>query len=106
LPADRAPVEDHEVAGCDIADAVADRLHHSRGLVAEQEGEVVADAALLVVEIGVAHPAGLDTDDRLARPGVGYDDRLDAYRLVLRRCDHAPHFLRHGATPSSACVRR
>ncbi|CAM5639901.1 hypothetical protein SVIOM74S_02300 [Streptomyces violarus] len=74
---------------------MADRLDHARGLVAQQEGEVVADAALLVVQIGVAHPAGLDAHDRLPRAGIGHDDGLDPYRLVLARCDHTAYFLRH-----------
>jgi hypothetical protein len=47
------------------------------------------------VQIGVAHPAGLDAHDRLARSGIGHDDGLDPYRLVLARCDHTAYFLRH-----------
>ena len=74
LAADRAPVEDDEVAGRDVGDARADRLDDAGGLVAEQEREVVVDAALAVVQVGVAHPAGLDLHDRLAGPGVGDDD--------------------------------
>ncbi len=97
LPAHRTPVEDHEVAGLDVGDAVADRLDDARGLVAEQEGKVVADAALLVVQVGVAHPAGLDAHDRLSGAGVGHHDRLDPHRLVLAGCDHTAYFLRHGA---------
>src|SRR5690606_8957085 len=97
LPSHRTPVEDHEVARLDIGDTVADRLDDAGGLVAEQEGEVVADAALLVVEVGVAHPAGLYPHDRLAGSRVGYDDRLDPHRLVLAACDHAAYFLGHGA---------
>ena len=50
------------------------------GLVAEQEGEVVVDAALPVVQVGVAHAAGLDGDHGLARPGVGHQDRLEGRR--------------------------
>ena len=40
----------------------------------EQERELVVDAALAVVQVGVAHPARLDLDDGLTRPGVGNDD--------------------------------
>ena len=80
-----APVEDDEVAGRDVGDAVADRLDDAGGLVAEQEREVVVDAALAVVQVGVAHAARLDLDDGLARPGIGDDDRLDRHRLALRR---------------------
>ena len=59
VAADRAPVEDHEVARRDVGDVRADRLDDARGLVAEQEREVVVDAALAVVQVGVADPAGL-----------------------------------------------
>ena len=63
----RTPVQDHIVAGCDLGDVVADRLDDARRLVAEQERELVVDAALAVVQIGVADTAGLDLDQRLAR---------------------------------------
>ena len=56
---------------------VADRLHDAGGLVAEQEREVVVDAALAVVQVGVADPAGLHLHHRLAGAGVGDVDRLD-----------------------------
>ena len=69
--ADRAPVEDDEVAGRDVGDAVADRLDDAGRLVAEQEREVVVDAALAVVQVGVADAAGLDLDHGLAGPGSG-----------------------------------
>ena len=41
------------------------------GLVAEQEREVVVDAALAVVQVGVAHAAGLDRDHASPGPGSG-----------------------------------
>ena len=53
--------------GATFGDALADRLDDAGRLVAEQEREVVVDAALAVVQVGVADPAGLDVDDRLAR---------------------------------------
>ena len=37
----------------------------------EQEGEVVVDTALAVVQVGVADPARLHVDDGLTRPGSG-----------------------------------
>ncbi len=40
-------------------------------------------AALAVVQVGVADPARLDLDQRLAGAGVGDVDRLDADRLTL-----------------------
>ena len=63
--------------------AVADGLDDARRLVPEQEREVVVDAALAVVQVGVADPAGLDLDQRLTGAGIGDVDRLDADRLAL-----------------------
>jgi hypothetical protein len=83
LAADRTPVEDHEVARRDAGDVGADGLDHARRLVTEQEGEVVVDATLAVVQVGVAHPAGLDLDQRLARPGVRDVDGHQLDRLTL-----------------------
>ena len=51
-----------------------DRLDHAGRLVPEQEGEVVVDPALPVVQVGVADAAGLHPDDRLARPRIGDHD--------------------------------
>ena len=82
VAADGPPVEDDEVAGGHVGDAVADGLDDARRLVAEQVGELVADRALAVVEVGVADPAGLDADEGLAGSGVGDDDR----GLDLDRC--------------------
>ena len=90
-----APVEDHVVAGRDARDVGPDRFDGAGGLVAEQERKVVVDAALAVVEVGVAHPARLHVDHRFARPGVGHDDRLDADGLALRHCDDAADFVWH-----------
>ena len=53
--------------GGDLGDALADRLDDAGGLVAEQERELVVDAALAVVQVGVADPAGLDLHHGLAR---------------------------------------
>ena len=60
----------------------ADRLDDPGGLVAEQEREVVVDAALAVVQVGVAHAARLHLHERLAGPGIGDDDRLDRDRFL------------------------
>jgi hypothetical protein len=95
LAAHRTPVEDDEVAGGDVADALADRLDDARRLVAEEEGEVVVDAALLVVQVGVADAARLDPDDGLARSRVRDEDGLHPHRLVLPRCDDALDLLCH-----------
>ncbi len=81
--------------GVDVGDAIADRLDDAGRLVPEQEREVVVDPTLAVVEVGVAHPARLDGDDGLTRPGIGDHDRLDADRLALGAGDHSSYFLRH-----------
>ena len=63
-------------------------------LVAEQEREVVVDAALAVVEVGVAHAARLHLHERLTGAGIGDDDRLDGDGLLLRRA----------TTPRTSCA--
>ncbi|MGC0353585.1 hypothetical protein RKD25_000874 [Streptomyces sp. SAI-124] len=67
--------------------------------MAEQEGEVVVDPALLVVQIGVTDPAGLHLYDGLPRSRIGHEDRLHPHRLVLAGCDHSAYLLRHGPDP-------
>ena len=104
--AHRPPVEDDEVAGRDVGDVGPDGLHDPGRLVAEQEREVVVDAALPVVQVGVAHPAGLHLDQRLARAGIGHVDDLDRHRLLDGPGHHRTHLLRHRSTPSSLSRRR
>src|SRR6201996_672440 len=65
-------------------------------LVAEEVGEVVPDAALAVVEVGVTHAAGLDAHQRLPRAGIRHQDRGDLDRRALFPGDHTLHALRHG----------
>ena len=88
LAAHGPPVEDHVVAWRHLRHALADGLDDAGRLVAEEEREVVVDAALAVVEVGVAHAAGLDGHDGLARAGVGDDDGLDGHGLALGPGDH------------------
>ncbi len=54
-------------------------------------------AALAVVEVGVADPAGLMATTASPGPGIGDDDRLDADRLALGASDDAAYFLTHGS---------
>src|SRR5439155_26676762 len=98
LAAHGAPVEDDEVAWCDRGDVGADSVDGPRRLVTEQVREVVADAALAVVEVGVAHTARLHRDEGLTGAGVGHDDGLDAHRLPLARSDDTAHLARHVST--------
>jgi hypothetical protein len=85
-----------EVAGRHAGDVRSHRLDQTGRLVAQEEREVVVDAAFPVVQVGVAHAARLDGDDRLARPGIGHHDRLDRHRLALGLGHHSTHLLRHG----------
>lgn len=95
IAAHRTPVEDHEVAGGDVRDALPHRFDDARRLVTEEEGELVVDPALLVVEIGVTDPAGLDLHHGLAGTRVGDDDRLHADGLVLAGGDDPLDLLCH-----------
>ena len=95
LAADRAPVQDDEVAGRDRGDPVADRLDHAGRLVPEQVGVVVPDAAFPVVQVGVADAAGLHPDQGLARPRIGHHDRGELNFGALSWGDDAPDFVCH-----------
>ena len=90
-----APVEDDEVTRLEPGHVRTDRLDQAGRLVAEEEGEVVVDPALAVVQVGVAHPAGLDLHHRLARAGIGDVDRGELHRLALRERDDGLDLL-HG----------
>ena len=74
-------------------------LHYREGgLMAEKERELVVDAALAVVQVGVADPAGLHVDDRLPRARVGHENRLDGHRRTLAAGDDALHLVWHPAS--------
>ena len=81
--ADCTPVEDDQVTGGDVGDVIADSLDDTCGLVAEQVGEVLADAAGDVVVVGLADAAGEDLDEGFALAGVGYVDGGDGNGRVL-----------------------
>ena len=76
--------------GATLGDVVADRLDDAGGLVAEQEREVVVDAALAVVQVGVADPARLDLHHGLARTRVRDVDRDDLDRARPWRVRRRP----------------
>src|ERR1019366_9497762 len=96
-PAPRPPVQDHEVTGPDLGDVLADRLDHARGLVPEQVREVRADAALAVMQVGMADAARLHGHQRLAGTGVRNDNGRDLYLGALAAGDDAPHLVCHRA---------
>ena len=57
--------------GATLVTPVSNGLDVAGGLVSEQEGEVVADPAFAVVQVGVADAAGLDPNQHLVRSGSG-----------------------------------
>ena len=63
--------------------------------MAEQERELVVDGALPVVQVGVAHAARLDVDQRLAGTRVGHLDGLDRDRLLLGSRHDGSDLVRH-----------
>jgi hypothetical protein len=83
------------VAGLEVAHIGADRLDDTGSLVPQQKREPVVDAALAVVQVGMANAARLDTNECLTGTGIRYDDRLNGHRGALRDSDHATHLLCH-----------
>ena len=99
LAADGAPVQDHAVAGGNLGDVRAHGADNAGGLVAEQEREVVVDAALLVVQVGVADAAGEDVHEGLAGAGVRHQDGLQGDVGILGTDYCAFDFMDHGKAP-------
>src|SRR5262249_35145469 len=95
LPADGTPVQDHEVARLQPGDVIADGLDDASGLVAEQVRKVLPDAALAVVQVGMADAACLDVDERLARSRIGDDDGGQLDRSALEAGDDAFYLMCH-----------
>jgi len=100
LAARRPPGDHHVVARRQSGNPGPDRLDGAGRLVAEEERELVVDGPLPVVQVGVAHPAGLDPHQRLAGARIGDDDRLHLHRRSLGRRDHASHLMAHGPEPT------
>src|SRR4029453_5554481 len=98
------PRDDDAVAGLHVRDALADGFDNARRLVTEEEREVVVDATLPIVEVGVADTARPHLHERFPGSGIGHRDRLDRDRLLLRLCDHSPHFWPHGGRVASRRV--
>ncbi|KJV01773.1 hypothetical protein VF34_03102 [Rhodococcus sp. PML026] len=70
-----------------MSHGIADGFDGACGFVAEQERELVVDAALAVMQIGMTHPARGDGDHDIVRAGIGNGDRLDRDGLTLRLGD-------------------
>src|SRR5262249_39538395 len=88
-----------EVAGCNVGDAWSHGLDDARGLVTEQERELIVDAALAVVQVRMAYAARLHRDQHLAGAGVRDEHLLDGDRLALGACDDTAHLVGHGLLP-------
>ena len=106
LAAHGPPVQHHVVAHLDVGDGLADLGDAAGGLMSEQEGELVVDAAVAVGEVRVAHPAGLDVDHYVGGAGVGDHDVHQLRRLLLRSGDDALHGPGHGVLLAPRCEGR
>jgi hypothetical protein len=95
LAADRSPVQDDEVTRRQPGNVLTHRLDETCCLVAEQVGKVLADAALAIVQVGMADAARLDLDQRLARTRVGDDYRGELDRSALRAGNYACDLMCH-----------
>jgi hypothetical protein len=63
--------------------------------VPEQEGEVVVDATVAIVQVGVADTAGLHLHECLTRSRVRHDHRLQRHRPALGHGHDTLHLVRH-----------
>ena len=63
--------------------------------MSQQKGEVVVDGALAVMEVGVADPAGLNPDQRLAGTGIGHQDGDQLNRLACGCGNDSIHLMGH-----------
>ena len=77
--ADAAPRkrDDDVIAGCEFRHAVADGLHHARAFVAVNRGIGRVVVAVATVQVGLAHAARHDPDQRLVRPRIGQFEPID-----------------------------
>ena len=61
----------------------------------QQEGEVVVDGALPVMQVGMADPASLDPHQRLAGARVRHKDVLQLHGGALCAGNHSGNLVRH-----------
>ena len=105
----RAPADDDVVAGRDVHDPLADRLDHTRALVAEQDRQPMSPAAGLDdVQVGVADAARCDPDERFTGAGrveLELGDREAALRGQDGAAIHDPSRPPALCAPTSASVR-
>ncbi|GAA1131499.1 hypothetical protein GCM10009582_31050 [Arthrobacter flavus] len=73
--------------------------------MAEEEGVIVADSTLLVVQIGMADAAGEDIDQCFTRSWIWHEDGLDAGWCVLFPDNYGLDFMSHFNTVLSVGYR-
>jgi hypothetical protein len=95
LATGRSPRQDDKVAYGNVVYAVSDLFDNPGCFVSKQEGKVVRDRSLPVVQIGMTDAGCLHAYDHLALSGVWHDYRLEPYCLTFASCDYAPNFTRH-----------
>src|ERR1035438_5246409 len=95
LSAHRAPIQHDEIAGLDQSDVRPDFLYHARCLMSEKEGEVVANPAIAVVQIGMADTARLDADNGFTRSRIRHHYRHQRHRLALGQCNDSLDLRHH-----------
>ena len=96
VAAHRSPVQHDEVADLDMGDRASCRLDDACRLMAEQERELVVDAAVTVGQVGVAHPARLNPHDHIVRAGIRDGDVDELDRGTLAAGDDTLNLLWHG----------
>ena len=92
LAAKAGEKDDGVIARLHVGDALADRLHHARPLVAEQGRALEREGPLHVVQIAVAQTGGGGADQHLARRGLVDPHLLHRQltrALVQHRTQHA-----------------
>src|SRR5262249_5458421 len=65
------------IAEREFGPAVADGLHHTRAFVAVNRGIGRVVVAVATVQVGLAHAARHDPDQRLVRPRIGQFEPID-----------------------------
>ena len=107
-PAGGLRVQDHRVADRDVGDAVADRVHPARVLVADHVGQRrvhrLGPVAVDDVQVGAAHAGATDLHDDVERTlERGLRDVVDLGILVVRVYPDGLH--RGTSSTSGGCAR-
>src|SRR5438270_13702198 len=89
MSARSAPRKNDIVPFLQRLNTLAYRFHCARAFVAKKEREIVAGRAVLIEQIGVAHPARLDPNANLARTRIVDDKVLNLSLFACLPRDHA-----------------